>query len=209
MGVIRLEYRVAATHVGKGRIETLGVSTQPHNPYWSYFRHLPPNWDKKNISKRTNVAGRLLENLKLAGEMDLSPLKDDQRASGFVYGANPLQIMYDVTLKLAQDYPFYPFFGKWGGYQPEKEGKRFVFYVENEQDAISVIEKVKTIAQTMGQKLKIEHQFGLTNYADFVKIDSTLRSNVNNPREFAAYLNKLMGFPHFFHEFFAMPEFER
>ncbi|MCX6769184.1 MAG: hypothetical protein NT051_00695 [Candidatus Micrarchaeota archaeon] len=201
MAEIRLNYRVAETHTGKGRVNTPGAITQPFNEYWSYFRHLPSDWDNSKIARRANVAGRLLENLKLAGkgEMDLGPLKDDQRASGTVYGASPLQLMYDVVSKLARENPNYPFFGKWGGYQPEKEGKRFVFYVENEQDAFFIIEKVNGISRHMGEKIEISHQYGLTDYAAFVNIDKNLRSKVTNPQKFEFLLERLLDFPHFFH----------
>ena len=207
VNAIKLEYRVAETHTGKGRISVPNVNTQPLNEYLSYFRHLPPEWDKNKIAQRANVARRLLENLKLAGreEIDLSPLKDDQRASGTVYGSNPLQLMYVVVSNLAQENPNYPFFGKWGGYQPEKEGKRFVFYVENEQDAYFIIEKVNGISRRMGERIEIAHQYGLTNYADFVKIDKNLKSKVTNPRGFESFLESLLGFPHFFHDFFSTP----
>ena len=61
---------------------------------------------------------RLLENIirtKANEKVDLSPLMDDQRASGFVYGENPLNNMLEIILKLSVDYADFQFYGKWGG----------------------------------------------------------------------------------------------
>ncbi len=203
--MIQLAFRIARSHVGKGAIETPLVDTQPHNPYWSYARHLPSDWDRSKADKRTGVATCLLLEMLLHGkaEIDLRALRDDQRLSGFVMGHNPLQQMHTIIIELAKQFPEYPFFAKWGGYRPELPGKRFVFYVDDEFDAKLLRERLRHCAQRIGAQLEdVTHAYGITEYQKFVKIDSQFKSRVENPDDFIAFLRDLHGFPHFFHEFF-------
>ncbi|MBI4439546.1 hypothetical protein HY638_01080 [Candidatus Woesearchaeota archaeon] len=207
---MKLEYRIAKTHVGKGLIETPDVVVQVANPHWSYARHLPADWDLSKIDRRTHVTSDLLTNLENAPEgpeMDLSPLRNDQRASGIVYGSNPIQNMYNLIGEYAQRFPEHEFFGKWGGYQPYKEGKRFVFYVEDENDANLMVQRLNEVSKTMRIPISANHQYGLTQYQDFVEINERLRSTVRNKEGFKQLLGELEGFPHFFHEFFLTNDF--
>jgi len=207
---IKLEYRIAKTHVGKGLIETPDVVVQMANHYWSYARHLPANWDLSKIDKRTQVTTQLLGNLERTAngnEMDLGPLRNDQRASGIVYGENPSQNMYNLISAYSDKFPDHEFFGKWGGYQPHKVGKRFVFYVEDENDANLMVQRLNEVAKTMRIPISANHQYGLTQYQDFVDINERLRSTIRNKERFKQLLKELEGFPHFFHEFFLTNNF--
>jgi hypothetical protein len=141
--------------------------------------------------------------------MDLSPLEDDQRASGIVFGSDPIQHMYNLIAEYARRNPDHEFFGKWGGYQPEKPGKRFVFYVENKEDAKRMINGLYIVAADTGVPIQVEHQYGITQYQDFVDINQSLRSRVKNRQEFDRLLEELEGFPHFFHEFFLTDKFTK
>lgn len=204
MPEIKLEYRIAKSHIGKGMIESPDITIPTHDPYGSYARHLPDDWDLSKIDKRTQVVSRLsqnLENTVEGQEMDLNPLKDDQRVSGFIYGTNPMQSMFDLISEYAKRYPEQPFFGKWGGNQPQKTG-RFVFYVEDEKDAYITLQKIKEIATDMNIPLDVRHQYGLTTYQDFVTIDERFRSKIKDRERFKQVLKELKGFPHFFHELF-------
>ena len=205
MPEIKLEYRIAESHVGEGMIESPDIVIHTHDPYGSYARHLPDDWDLSKIDKRTQVVSRLsqnLENTVEGQEMDLNPLKDDQRVSGFIYGTNPMQSMFDLISEYAKRYPEQPFFGKWGGNQPQKTGKRFVFYVEDEKDAYITLQRIKEVATDMNIPLDVRHQYGLTTYQDFVTIDERFRSKVKDSERFKQVLKELKGFPHFFHELF-------
>lgn len=200
-----MEFRIAETHIGKGLIETPNVKVQEVNPYWSYFRHLSYNWDFKKVLERTDVARQLLANLETTAgdeEMDLSPLLKDQRASGFIYGSNPIQNMYDLVVAYAENNPEHEFYGKWGGYMPELPGKRFIFYAENTNDANRIISGVRDTADVLNIRIEINHQYGLTDYQKYAKIDNNLKSEINDKDGFKALLTRLTGFPHFFHQFF-------
>lgn len=210
MSDMKLEYRIAKTHVGRGLIETPDVVVQVANPYWSYARHLPTDWELSKIDRRTHVTSDLLTNLENTPEgleMDLSPLRNDQRASGIVYGKNPIQNMYTLIREYAQRFPEHEFFGKWGGYQPHKKGKRFVFYVEDENDANLMIQRLNEVARRMKIPISANHQYGLTQYQDFVNINERLRSPVRDRERFKQLLEELEGFLHFFHEFFLTDDY--
>ena len=60
---MKLEYRIAEAHVGKGLIEAPNIVIQVANPYWSYARHLPADWDFSKYERRASVASRLLGSL--------------------------------------------------------------------------------------------------------------------------------------------------
>lgn len=211
MAIIKLEYRIAKTHVGKGLIETPDVVVQVANPYWSYARHLPTDWDLSKIDRRTKVTSNLLANLEntVEGqEMDLSPLRNDQRVSGFVDGNNPMQSMYDLIGEYAQRFPDHEFFGKWGKYQPPpRKEKRFVFYVEDENDANLMIQQLNEVAKMMNIPISANHQYGRTRYQTFVNINERLRSPVRDRVGFKRFLGESEGFPHFFHEFFLTDDY--
>ncbi|MEW6722201.1 MAG: hypothetical protein AB1324_02990 [Candidatus Micrarchaeota archaeon] len=202
---IQLEYRIAKTHVGPGKIDT-PAKIQTRNKYWSYARHLPPDWDVSKAEKRTAVASRLFTELVVFGSkespLDISALKDDQRVSGTVYGGNPLKSMMNVIAELSKAHPEYPFFAKWGGYEPLQEGKRFVFYVEDEADAALMMGRVREAAGRAGAQVTVSHEFGITHYKSHLDIDANFRSVVRGREEFADLLGGLVGFPHFFHELF-------
>lgn len=203
---INLAFRISEDHVGKGKIETPGVKTQHFCRPWSYARHLPEDWDRAKIARRTAVAERLWVNLVRAArggtEMDLNPLLDDQRAAGTIGGANPLQAMYELVSRLAEQHPDYPFFGMWGGYKPWRATRRFVLFVEDAQDAALMIERLKEIASTTGVPLDVQHQYGLKHCRKHVTIDERLRSAVTKPEEFESLLLEVADHPHFFHELF-------
>jgi len=202
---INLAFRISEDHVGRGKIETPGVKTQCFCRPWSYARHLPEDWDRVKIARRTAVAERLWENLvhtPRGGEMDLRPLFDDQRATGIVHGANPLQQMFNLISRIAERNPDYAFFGKWGGFEPWREGKRFVFYAENAGDAEYMLDRLRGAAFVMGIEIDTQRQYGLTSYQRHVKIDERLMSRVTKPEEFEALLMEVTGHPHFFHELF-------
>ena len=208
MNGIPLEYRISDAHVGRGKIEAPDLVIHTHNPYWSYASHLPPDWDIPKINRRTRVASDLLTNLENTPdgqEMDLSPLRNDQRASGIVYGQNPLQNMYNLIREYAQRFPEHEFFGKWG--QPRIDGKRFVFYAEDENDANLTVQRLNEIARKMGIPISASHQYGLKRYQDFVDINQRLRSTVRDKERFKQLLKELEGLPHFFHELFLNDRF--
>jgi hypothetical protein len=210
MSEIQLEYRIAKTHIGNGLIETPGIVVQAPNPYWSYARHLPEDWDLSKRDKRTGATSELLQNLNSiseGSEMDLNPLKNDQRASGIVFGNNPMQNMYDIIEAYARKFPEHEFFGKWGGYQPEKPGKRFVFYVEDKEDAEFMVQRLYAVTSELMITITANHQYGITQIQDFVDINERLRSPVKNKARFKQLLQRLEGFPHFFHEFFLTDDF--
>lgn len=205
MAKIELEYRIAETHIGEGLIGAQGVAVHAINPCWSYARHLLGDWDLSNILKRTIAANQLLANLEKTAdgtEMDLSPLRNDQRASGFVYGQNPLQNMYDLIREYANRFPECEFFGKWGGYEPHNSGKRFVFYIEDADEAKVIAGGLREIASQMGIPISAGHQYGIVQYQEFVDINDSLRSPVRNREGFKQLLEGLDGYPHFFHELF-------
>ncbi|MFH1133389.1 MAG: hypothetical protein V1735_02785 [Nanoarchaeota archaeon] len=207
---IRLEYRIAKTHLGKGLIESPNVVVHVHDPYWSYARHLPAEWDFLKSERRTSVAPRLLDNLERMGktqEMDVGPLRDDQRVSGIVYGNNPLQNMFELIRRYAQRFPDHEFYGKWGGGHHELEGKGFALYVEDEQDARRVLQRLSVLAHEMKIPIAASHQYGILGYQDFVTIDERLRSDVRDVEGFKELLESLSDYPHFFHELFFTDEF--
>jgi hypothetical protein len=205
MPEIKLEYRLAIDHVGRGKITTPNVPVQKVVPVWSYAKHLPSDWDQTKSYKRIEVVWQLAANLEKNHPnypMDLSPLKNDQRVAGSVAGRNPLQNMYNIIEEIAQTYPDYEFFGKWGGYKINKLSKRFVFYVEDENDAELMLERVQTIAENQNVPLIAEHQYGLRRYQKFVNIDSQLKSKVRHRDEFKKLLEDLTFVEHFAHGLF-------
>ena len=202
---IRLEYRIAAAHAGRGKIHAAELQLHKHNPFWSYARHLPNDWDVRKIEARTSAAERLLRNLDSAAgnAIDITPLKDDQRASGVVYGRNPLQVMYDIIQELAKRYPEYPFFGKWGGNKPGEKGRGFAFYVEDESDAALIIIRLTSIAKEMRTPLEIAHEFGPSCIRKFVTVKEGFEGLVSDTEGLRNELAKLVSYPHFFHELFS------
>jgi hypothetical protein len=135
-------------------------------------------------------------------KMDLSPLKDDIRASGFVYGPKPLFAAFEMIKRLAIEHPQYPFFGKWGGYDDTLEGKRIVFYCDGLDDALILSERLNSISKRDGVKLAIAPNYGITTYTRFVDIDKAFESKVRNAVEFLDVLQGLQGYPHFIHDLF-------
>jgi len=145
------------------------------------------------------ISGTIVEPEK---KMDLSPLKDDIRASGFVYGPKPLLAAFEMIKRLAIEHPQYPFFGKWGGYDDTLEGKRIVFYCDGLDDALLLSERLNSISKRDGVKLAIAPNYGITTYTRFVDIDQGFESKVRNALEFLDVLQRLQGYPHFIHELF-------
>lgn len=210
MSDIKLEYRIAKTHIGKGLIETPDVAVHVHNPYWSYARHLPDNWDFSKNERRKSVASRLLDNLEHLGqcqEMDLSPLRDDQRVSGIIYGNNPLQNMFNLVQVYAQRFPDHEFHVKWGGVHYEMKGKGFAMYVDGEQDARLTLQRLTALATEMKIPIGAFHRYGILGYQDFITIDKKLRSKVRNVEGFRDLLESIRDYPHFFHELFLTNDF--
>ncbi len=205
MSNINLEYRIAKTHVGSGLIETPGVVVHGDNPYYSYARHLPDDWDLSEADERTNVTKQLLEKLMHTPEgreMDLSPLKNDQRVWGVAYGQNSLQNVFDLVAGYAEKYPDRKFFGKWGGTRRGNRDKKFIFYVGDEEDACLMIEGLLEVASESEILTFAEHQYGLKSYGAFVDIGERLRSPVRDKAEFEKLLRELEGYPHFPHDLF-------
>jgi hypothetical protein len=202
---IQLEYRIAKSHIGKGLIETPDLVVHTHNQYWSYARHLPTYWDFSNNERRKSVASKLLDNLESLNpdqEMDLSPLRDDQRVSGIVYGNNPLQNMFNLIQLYSQRYPDQEFHSKWGGGRFETEGKGFAVYVDDDQHAQLTLQRLTTLAQEMEIPIEAFHRYGIVGYQDFVTIDKNLRSRVKDIDGFRGCLESIRDYPHFFHELF-------
>lgn len=100
---MQLEYKISIEHIGEGKIAP-GFPIQYENPYWSYATNRGAGVLKK--SARTRVASRLwlLDNLRATPdgqEMDITPLLDDQRAAGFIFGDNPLRNMVTILQELS------------------------------------------------------------------------------------------------------------
>ncbi|MBS3122660.1 hypothetical protein J4434_07305 [Candidatus Woesearchaeota archaeon] len=215
MQELNLQYRLAQDHIGRGLISSSVlqldyVSTHTENPFWSYVRCFPVEWNAAKIEdmadKRTEVIDRLLDNLdrlKNGEEIELSPLKDDQRVSGYVYSENPLQNMFNIIQEYAKRYRE-PFYGKWGGYQPEKVGKRFMFYVENEQEAYTMVERINNVAGDLCIPLFARQQYGVKDYGDFVEVNCRLKSKVKNKNKFMKFLEEMEGYNDFLHELFVL-----
>ena len=205
MPEIKLEYRIAEAHTEKGLIEAPGLVTHDHNDYWSYARHLPDDWDFSKRQKRKNVASRLLHSIEADSEnqeLDLFPLKDDQRASGIIYGENPLQNMFDITERYAQIFPEHEFYVKWGGGRYEMPGKGFAFYTEDEADTLILMSRVNVIAAKNDIPIEIYHRYGILEYQDHVNIDARFKSTVKDRQGLVNLLNSIKRYPHFFHELF-------
>jgi hypothetical protein len=207
MEQIQLEYRISYAHT---KMIVQGDSpVHKHNQYWSCARHLPPDWDLRKIEKRRSVVTRLLDNLretKRGRKMDVSPLLDDQRASGVIYGRNPLQSMFDLVGRIAERYPSEQFHIKWGGGQYGRPGKGFAFYVDDADDAQHMIALSQEVAEELGVAIDAYHRHGIEQYEKFVTVDAHLRSKVNERRAFEALLLRLEDYPHFFHELFLTDE---
>lgn len=207
---IPLEYRISHAHVGRGRIEAPDLVIHTHNPYWSYARHLPTDWDFSKARRRKSVASRLLDNLDRLEEdkeMDLSPLRDDQRVSGVVYGTNPLQSMFDLIRIHAHEFPEREFYAVWGGGRYEMPGKGFAIYVDNEKDANESMQALIAVAKAMQIPIEAFHRYGPVIFLDYVTIDGRLRSQVKDAKGFRKVLEDIREIPHFFHELFLTDRF--
>lgn len=235
MQELNLQYRLAQEHIGRGLInssvlELDNVSAHTENPFWSYARCFPVDWNSAKIEnmtyKRVEAIDKLLDNLddltkpdkaspvkikdngkldkikesdKL--EIDLSPLKDDQRVSGFVYTENPMQNMFNIIQEYAERYRE-PFYGKWGGDKPDRVGKRFMFYVENENEAYQMVARINKIAGDLEIPLFARQQYGVKDFKDFVLVNCRLKSKVKNKDKFRKFLQELQGYEDFPHELF-------
>lgn len=169
---------------------------------WSHARRVPNDWNTNLILKRTGVVQRILNNMDLSNpekEIDLTPLKDDLRVTGFVYGTNPLASLYDLTIHL--DSIGHNFRVKWGGYKPELNGKRFVFYADNPEHAEETNNLLHQVSQTFHLE-EIQLQYGIQTYQEYITIDESMRSKVKKFPEFYKRLKKLKKHPHFFEEIF-------
>lgn len=199
-----IEFRIAEAHKGKEKITT-HLLTHKHNPYWSYARQLSNDFDSKNIQKRTDVAVKILTNLNNTASgkyIDLSPLKDDQRAAGIIYGENPLQNAVDLIFTYHAHYPEQQIICKWGGGKPEIPGKGMVFYVEDKTEAEYIIDTINPIAEQLNIPLELVHQYGIFAYQQFVTLNDQLTSKVRNKKRFESELICLEDYPHYHHEVF-------
>jgi len=136
---------------------------------------------------------RNLDAIGEGGEMDLSPLRNDQRVSGKIYGDNPLQSMFDLVRAYAYRYEEQSFRIKWGGGRVEMEGKGFVMYVE---DVPLSLQRLRSLAADRGVPIEANHKFGIRDYGRFVQVDERLRSEVNDPEGFREFLKGLEWYSH-------------
>jgi len=199
-----LEYRVSEAHFGPGKIQARDIIIHRNNPYWSYARHIPcVDWQPNQA--RLTVYNRLLDNLKRArgGVIDLSPLVDDQRVSGTVFGDNPLQAMYDLIEQVADVFPEFTFYGKWGGGQLDRLGKGFAFYINDKEAARHTIEVLSLVAEDIGILIAPEHRYGIKFLEEFVEIDDSLQSRLKTGKaKFRDFLKELKNYPHFNQQIF-------
>ena len=206
MSDFSLEFRLSKEHPIRGLIGMKNVEFQSYNRNWSYARHLPNNWDLDKIERRKSVPIRLLDNLNRLDsnqEIDLSPLKDDQRISGEFCGKqNALQDMFELIQVYAKEYPKLEFYGKWGGGQRNRKGVGFAIYVDNEEKAKKTKQIFVKLAKNMNMKIDAHHRFGIVEYQEHVTIDERLKSKIRNIESFKYFLESLIGFPHFYHELF-------
>ncbi|MBL7056197.1 hypothetical protein ISS07_04750 [Candidatus Woesearchaeota archaeon] len=199
---ISLQYRISEAH-----FSDIGADLPTHNAndVWSYARHLPADWDTSKVQKRALVPERLLDNLRATpsdGEVDLTPLKDDQRAAGHIFGDNPLRNMYEILTEYANSSPKSEWFAKWGGGKVWMKGEGFAIYLENGQEATKTIEDISSIADSRGVSIKINHRFGITRYRDYVEVDESFRSAIKDRMVFRGLLEGMIGYEHFSYKLF-------
>ena len=210
MTKIPLEYRISYAHVGRDKIEAPDLVVHTHDPYWSYARHLPRDWDFSKARRRKAVPARLLEGLDQLRDdqkLDLSALRGDQRVSGEIFGENPLQHMFDLIMAHVHEFPEREFYAKWGGGHFELPGKGFAIYVNDEKDAQESLKALVAVALAMRIPIKAFHRYGLVDYQNYVTIDEKLRSTVSDIAGFRELLQQINTLPHFFHELFLTDRF--
>ena len=188
-----LEFRILKSHLDSGMINSVGLPMYigGKNDWASFVNHV----DYIKTDKRRNAAISLLKNVESSCEVDLTPLKDDQRVAGYANG--DIQDIFEMVCEYGQRFPDHIFNAKWG-FKPNFKGRytdnknpRFVFYVENEKESDIVIARLNKITSLIGLELDLSHNYGLEEYKKHLDIDDNFKSEVREKEELVELISKI------------------